>query len=102
MAAIGCTACKGIAKYSSTVCKKISLPQSKLIVRRGRDSNPRYPFEYTHFPGVLLQPLGHLSVKGGQKYAAQTYCPNIFSAFEEVISATSSTEQFFTSANFCA
>ncbi len=29
--------------------------------RRGRDSNPRYPFEYTHFPGVLLQPLGHLS-----------------------------------------
>jgi hypothetical protein len=32
-------------------------------LRRGRDSNPRYPFEYTHFPGVLLQPLGHLSVK---------------------------------------
>jgi hypothetical protein len=30
-------------------------------LRRGRDSNPRYPFEYTHFPGVLLQPLGHLS-----------------------------------------
>jgi hypothetical protein len=31
------------------------------VLRRGRDSNPRYPFEYTHFPGVLLQPLGHLS-----------------------------------------
>ena len=29
--------------------------------RRGWDSNPRYPFGYTHFPGVLLQPLGHLS-----------------------------------------
>ncbi len=30
-------------------------------LRRGRDSNPRYAFTYTHFPGVLLQPLGHLS-----------------------------------------
>ncbi len=30
--------------------------------QRGRDSNPRYPCGYTRFPGVLLQPLGHLSV----------------------------------------
>ena len=30
-------------------------------LQRGRDSNPRYGFPYTHFPGVLLQPLGHLS-----------------------------------------
>ncbi len=29
--------------------------------RRERDSNPRYSSPYTHFPGVLLQPLGHLS-----------------------------------------
>ena len=29
--------------------------------RRERDSNPRYSFPYTHFPGALLQPLGHLS-----------------------------------------
>lgn len=29
--------------------------------RTGRDSNPRYGFPYTHFPGVRLQPLGHLS-----------------------------------------
>ena len=29
--------------------------------RRGRDSNPRY-VAYTHFPGVRLRPLGHLSV----------------------------------------
>jgi hypothetical protein len=29
--------------------------------RRGRDSNPRYGFPYTHFPGVRLQPLGHPS-----------------------------------------
>src|SRR5688500_15318632 len=30
-------------------------------MRRGWDSNPRYPFRYTRFPGVRLQPLGHLS-----------------------------------------
>src|SRR5690606_4962115 len=30
--------------------------------RRERDSNPRYGFPYTRFPGVRLQPLGHLSV----------------------------------------
>src|SRR5271157_5883194 len=29
--------------------------------RRDRDSNPGYPFEYTRFPSVRLQPLGHLS-----------------------------------------
>ena len=32
-----------------------------LLWRRERDSNPRYRFQYTRFPGVLLQPLGHLS-----------------------------------------
>ena len=31
------------------------------IWRREGDSNPRYGCPYTHFPGVLLQPLGHLS-----------------------------------------
>ena len=30
--------------------------------RRLRDSNPRYGFPYTHFPGVLLQPLGQVSI----------------------------------------
>ena len=34
--------------------------------RRRRDSNSRYSFPYTHFPGVLLQPLGHVSVIGRQ------------------------------------
>jgi hypothetical protein len=29
--------------------------------RRGRDSNPRYGFPHTHFPGVRLRPLGHPS-----------------------------------------
>ena len=33
------------------------------IWRRERDSNPRSGYKpLTHFPGVLLQPLGHLSV----------------------------------------
>ena len=56
------------------------------ILQRGRDSNPRYGFPYTHFPGVLLQPLGHLSVSydlfqsGVQIYAFLPYFPNISSA----------------------
>ena len=33
--------------------------------RRDRDSNPGYPFEYTRFPSVCLQPLGHLSAGNG-------------------------------------
>ena len=32
--------------------------------RRDRDSNPGYGLPYTHFPGVRLRPLGHLSVAG--------------------------------------
>ena len=32
--------------------------------RRDGDSNPRYGCPHTHFPGVLLQPLGHLSSSG--------------------------------------
>ena len=35
---------------------------SVLRWRRGRDSNPRYGFPYTHFPGVRLRPLGHPSM----------------------------------------
>ncbi len=31
------------------------------VWRRERDSNPRYGLTYTRFPGVRLQPLGHLS-----------------------------------------
>jgi hypothetical protein len=37
------------------------VPTSVLNWRRERDSNPRYGFPYTHFPGVRLQPLGHPS-----------------------------------------
>jgi hypothetical protein len=31
------------------------------FIRRGWDSNPRYSYEYTHFPGVRFRPLSHLS-----------------------------------------
>ena len=34
--------------------------------RRERDSNPRDGFPPTHFPGVRLRPLGHLSGSAGQ------------------------------------
>ncbi len=37
-------------------------------MQRVRDSNPRRPFDLTHFPGVLLQPLGQLSVNYRCKY----------------------------------
>jgi len=39
-----------------------SVPTQGLKWRREGDSNPRYGSPYTHFPGVRLQPLGHLSV----------------------------------------
>ncbi len=38
---------------------------SVLKWRRRRDSNPRYGFPHTHFPGVRLQPLGHPSASRG-------------------------------------
>ena len=37
--------------------------ETRTIWRRERDSNPRYGFPYTHFPGVRLQPLGHPSTQ---------------------------------------
>ena len=40
----------------------IGVPRGGLKWRREGDSNPRYGFPYTHFPGVRLQPLGHPSV----------------------------------------
>ena len=46
----------GKARGSVCTCKGLK------IWRRDRDSNPGYPFEYTRFPSVPLQPLGHLSV----------------------------------------
>ena len=34
----------------------------RIAWRRERDSNSWYSFPYTRFPGVLLKPLGHLSI----------------------------------------
>ena len=36
--------------------------------RRPRDSNPRYGFPYTHFPGVPLQPLEQVSGRLRQSF----------------------------------
>ncbi len=52
-----------------------SVPTQGLKWRRERDSNPRYGFPHTHFPGVRLQPLGHpsqirLSSASSPKFAA--------------------------------
>jgi hypothetical protein len=33
-----------------------------IYLRRLRDSNPRYGYPYTNFPGLLLQPLGQVSL----------------------------------------
>lgn len=50
------------------LCEHIHKDNYKSLIyknywRTERDSNPRYAFTYTRFPGVHLQPLGHLSVK---------------------------------------
>ena len=42
---------------------------SKVMWRTDRDSNPGDGHPPTHFPGVRLRPLGHLSVTG--VYTAQ-------------------------------
>ncbi|GGC80983.1 hypothetical protein GCM10010994_43750 [Chelatococcus reniformis] len=44
-----------------------SVPTQGLKWRREGDSNPRYGFPYTHFPGVRLQPLGHPSARARQR-----------------------------------
>ena len=53
------------------------IPELQTLWRRERDSNPRYGFRpYTRFPGVHLQPLGHLStgavLQGSAKAAEDT------------------------------
>ncbi len=43
------------------------------IQRMGWDSNPRYAFTYTHFPGVRLKPLGHPSQgRATRRFAERT------------------------------
>ncbi len=41
--------------------RSMTLRTGRREPRTERDSNPRYAFTYTRFPGVRLQPLGHLS-----------------------------------------
>ena len=43
--------------------KKCSLTGALQTMQRGWDSNPRCSCPHTNFPGLLLQPLGHLSRK---------------------------------------
>ncbi len=43
------------------VIVQLPAPNMKGLWRRDRDSNPGYGLPYTHFPGVRLRPLGHLS-----------------------------------------
>ncbi len=75
---------------STNLHKKSPLVVGKTFggLQRGRDSNPRYSFPYTRFPGEPLQPLGHLSVTGGK---SKVYWLYKFRQFEEVISPISST-----------
>lgn len=54
----------GLAAVSGGESAALGVPSLGLKWRRERDSNPRYGFPYTHFPGVRLQPLGHPSVRG--------------------------------------
>src|SRR5215471_18733135 len=47
-------------------------PLNFQVWRRGRDSNPRSGYKpLTHFPGVLLQPLGHLSWQRSSRIRAR-------------------------------
>jgi hypothetical protein len=54
-------------------------------LRRGRDSNPRYPFGYTAFPMPHDRPLCHLSWKSGlQRAIYNLLLPNV-QLLEEVV-----------------
>jgi hypothetical protein len=57
---------------------------------------------YTHFPGVPLQPLEHLSVLEDCKGNHSIQTGKTFSALPVVTVATSSIGMFFISAIFCA
>ena len=60
--------CSHLALFQTpeTTNPRLSLGKSGVCVylmwRWRRDSNSRYNFLYTHFPGVLLKPLGHFTV----------------------------------------
>lgn len=50
-------------------------------MQRGRDSNPRCSYPHTNFPGLLLQPLGHLSITGTQRTVKFSKYQSVLTAF---------------------
>jgi hypothetical protein len=56
-----CSPSKKQSTETSSFIKIKAAGRGEITWRRVRDSNPRYGFPYTRFPGVLLQPLGQLS-----------------------------------------
>ena len=46
------------------ICEKKPVPSYALFLKYGGEGGIRTPdtLPYTHFPGVLLQPLGHLTI----------------------------------------
>ncbi len=71
------------ARVRTTFCKE---SQNYLMVllplwRRERDSNPRGDFSPTHFPGVPVQPLLHLSLLAGCDLTSQNHSLSNFSQF---------------------
>ncbi len=55
---------QGFSALYSGGCEKNGAPPSvkdDYFMRRGWDSNPRYPLRHTRFRGERLQPLAHLS-----------------------------------------
>ena len=66
---VGTKSSEGYSGYCLAVCWVASETYPKWLKslraeRREGDSNPRYGFPHTCFPGMLLQPLGHLSGRG--------------------------------------
>lgn len=86
--------CITLSSFSPSVIISLSLsplhpPESALSsyspftapLRRKGDSNPRYSFPYTHFPGVRLKPLGHLSSIARTMYIWSFFVYKIHHAF---------------------
>ena len=84
--------CITLSSFSPSVIISLSLslpPASALSsyspftapLRRKGDSNPRYSFPYTHFPGVRLKPLGHLSSIARTMYIWSFFVYKIHHAF---------------------
>ncbi len=76
---MNCANCQNFSTSLSSVLTFVMSPPKRMrpftlicldFWRRGRDSNPRCSFPHTRFPGVHLQPLGHLSNNQVREYNA--------------------------------